>query len=138
MLPANINWNLKLRSIHKDLPQSRITILNSKYYGLPEYEIVRSGLMSRVPSPSLDDCLNELLREQQRQLTQVAFNEHASGGPLEVAYAANSHSQPSGGSVEVSYVSKGRSSGRDMSKIKCYSCNNFGHYATQCKRKYCT
>ena len=35
-----------------------------------EYETVRSNLMSRVSSPSLNECLNELLREEQSQITQ--------------------------------------------------------------------
>lgn len=57
----------------------------------PEYETVRSGLTGRVPSPSLDECLNELFCEEQRQLTQVALTQEATSGPLEVAYVAKSH-----------------------------------------------
>lgn len=34
-----------------------------------------SGLISRVPPPSLDDCLNELLREEQWQLTQAKLEQ---------------------------------------------------------------
>lgn len=37
----------------------------------PKYEIVRSALMSRVLLPSLDDCLNEFLREEHLLLTKV-------------------------------------------------------------------
>lgn len=35
----------------------------------PEFEVVRSNLLLRTPSPSVDDCLNELLREEQRLMT---------------------------------------------------------------------
>lgn len=51
----------------------------------PEYESVRSSIMSRVPSPSLDEYLNEL-REETSQLTQLTLKQRVSGGPLLVAY----------------------------------------------------
>lgn len=56
----------------------------------PEYETVQSGLLGRVPPPSSDECLNELLREEQRQLTQAVLSQQT--GPLEAAYEA--HSSP--------------------------------------------
>lgn len=34
-----------------------------------------SGLISRVPPPSLDDCLNKLLQEEQWQLTQAKLEQ---------------------------------------------------------------
>jgi hypothetical protein len=39
----------------------------------PEFEVTRSNLMNRDPSPSLDVCFGELLREEHHLLTQVAF-----------------------------------------------------------------
>ena len=53
----------------------------------PQYESVRFNLMSMVPSPSLDECLNELLREEQRQLTQSGVLHQTSLGGIEVAYS---------------------------------------------------
>lgn len=43
---------------------------------------------------------------------------------------------------EVAYVVKGKSlwrdpPGRDLSKIQCYSCKEYGHYSSRCKRKIC-
>ncbi|XP_052303573.1 uncharacterized protein LOC112326270 isoform X2 [Populus trichocarpa] len=38
-----------------------------------EFEITRSNLMNRDPFPSLDVCFGELLREEQRLLTQGIF-----------------------------------------------------------------
>lgn len=38
-----------------------------------EFEPVRSNLMSRVPSPSIETCLSELLHEEQQIATQAAF-----------------------------------------------------------------
>lgn len=35
-----------------------------------DFEPIRANLMSRIPSPSLDICLAELLREEQRCITQ--------------------------------------------------------------------
>ena len=53
-----------------------------------EYEIIRSNLMSRVLSPSLNECLNELLRKEQIQLTQHVLKQQSSGRSPDVAYAA--------------------------------------------------
>jgi hypothetical protein len=52
----------------------------------PEFEATRSSLMNRGPSPSLDICFGELLREEQRLLTQAAFQQDANPNPI--AYAA--------------------------------------------------
>ena len=78
--------------------------------------------MSRVPSPSLEERLNGLLREEQRQLTQSVLSQQTSG-PLEVAYVARNPSpapaRPTG--------DKGKYLGQDMSTVQCYSCKGFGH-----------
>ena len=53
-----------------------------------EYETVRSNLMMREPTPSLDTCLNELLREEQRCMTQMTMEQKGAGpSSLDVAYA---------------------------------------------------
>uniref|UniRef100_A0A5B7C134 CCHC-type domain-containing protein n=1 Tax=Davidia involucrata TaxID=16924 RepID=A0A5B7C134_DAVIN len=84
-----------------------------------DFESVRSNLMSRHPSPSLDIGFSELLREEQRCQTQAAIEQKVGGSnPLHVAYAT-------------------QVKGRDMSKIQCYSCKEFGHIANQCKNKFC-
>ena len=43
----------------------------------PQFETVRSNLLSRVPSPSLESCLGELLREEQRLIIQTALTQTA-------------------------------------------------------------
>lgn len=55
----------------------------------PEFEGTRSNLMNREFVPSLDTCLNDLLREEQRRST----------------------------SNHVAYVAQGKPRGRDMSTI---------------------
>ena len=54
----------------------------------PEFENVHSNLMSRHPSPSLETCLNEVLCEEQRILTQHQLSQQSSTGPTEVSYVA--------------------------------------------------
>ena len=61
-------------------------------------------------SPSLETGLNEVLREEQRQLIQGQLAHQSTSGPIKVAYAV-----------------KGKLSGRDfpqrdMSKIQCHKC----------------
>jgi hypothetical protein len=52
----------------------------------PEFEVTRSNLMNWDPSPSLDVCFGELLREEQCLLTQATFQQDSNPNP--VAYAA--------------------------------------------------
>ena len=70
--------------------------------------------MSRYPSPSFDTCINEL--EEQRYLTQSTFEQKVSDNTFNVACA-----------------SQGKPRARDMSKIQCFSCKEFGHTASQKK-----
>lgn len=78
----------------------------------PDYETVRSNLMSRAALPILDDCLQELLREEQRQSTKATLEQKVFDAVVPVAY-----------------VAKNRSSTQGMSKIQCFSCKNYDHYA---------
>ncbi|TXG68000.1 hypothetical protein EZV62_009275 [Acer yangbiense] len=84
-----------------------------------DFEPVRANLMARNPCPSLDICFGELLREEQRCTTQNVI-EQTNGGsnPLDVAFATQAKA-------------------RDMSKVQCYRCNEYGHIANQCKKKFC-
>ncbi|KAA8525327.1 hypothetical protein F0562_007182 [Nyssa sinensis] len=86
-----------------------------------DFEIARSNLMNRHPVPSLDACLSELLREEQRIVTQAAMEHRANvSAPVSVAYAA-----------------QGRNKGRDMRAVQCFSCKAFGHIARDCPKKFC-
>ncbi|RWR79750.1 zf-CCHC domain-containing protein/gag_pre-integrs domain-containing protein [Cinnamomum micranthum f. kanehirae] len=96
--------------------------------------------MSRLPSPSLDECFNELLREEQRQLTQFDVLQQATRGAIDVAYSVRTQSQQPNSPVNVAYATKGKQPSTDISKVQCYKCQNFGHYANQCKQRiynYC-
>ena len=87
----------------------------------PDFEIARSNLMNHHPVPSLDACLSELLRDEQRIVTQVAMEHRATvSAPVFMAYAA-----------------QGRYMGRDMRAIQCFSCKDFGHIARDCPKKSC-
>ena len=86
----------------------------------PDFEIARSNLMNRHLVPSLDACLSELLREEQRIVTQIAMEHRATvSAPVFVAYAA-----------------QGRHLGRDMRVVQCFSCIAFGHIARDCSKKF--
>ena len=72
----------------------------------PDFEIARSNMMNRHPVPPLDACLSELLREEQRIVTQAAMERRATvSAPVSVAYAT-----------------QGRHTGRDMCVVQCFSC----------------
>jgi hypothetical protein len=84
----------------------------------PEFEATRSNLMNRDPSPSLDVCFGELLREEQRLHTQVAFQQDANPNP-------------------VAYAVYGRGKGKDMRQVQCFGCKAYGHIAANCAKKVC-
>ncbi|KAL3531298.1 hypothetical protein ACH5RR_010620 [Cinchona calisaya] len=84
-----------------------------------EFESTRSSLMSREPVPSLDVCLNALFREEQRILNQSTMEQQRST------------------SVPMAYVAQGKPKGRDLSTIQCFCCKGFGHYASNCSKKFC-
>jgi hypothetical protein len=84
----------------------------------PEFEVTRSNLMNRDPSPSLEVYFGELLREEQRLLTQATFQQDSNLNP--VAYAAY-----------------GKGKGKDMRKIQCFSCKEYGHIVANYAKKSC-
>jgi hypothetical protein len=84
-----------------------------------DFEGLRSNLMNRATVPSLDDCLNELLREEQRLLTQTTME------------------QQKAASLPVAYAVQDRPRGRDMSSVQCFCCKGLGHYASNCPKKFC-
>ena len=84
-----------------------------------EFETVRAGLLNRNPVPSLDVCLGELLREEQRMATQAIL-----GGSRETSEIIN-----------VAYAAQGRNRGKGF--VQCYSCKEFGHVARNCGKKFC-
>ncbi|KAH9667053.1 hypothetical protein KPL70_020885 [Citrus sinensis] len=84
-----------------------------------EFESTRSNLMNRESVPSLDTCLNDLFREEQRLLTQ------------------NTMEQQKSTSVLIAYAAQGKPKGRDISTVQCFCCKGFGHYASNCSKKFC-
>lgn len=75
--------------------------------------------MNRDPVPSHDDCLGDLLREEQRLLTQSTMEQQLAS-PAQAAFTAQA-----------------KSKGRDYGTTQCYSCKGFGHIATHCPKKFC-
>lgn len=74
--------------------------------------------------PTLDGCLDELLRNEQQFITRSSLEQHQS----QVA------------PVSVAYVSQGKFKPRDISSLQCHSCKVFGHIILECHKKvwnYC-
>ena len=84
-----------------------------------EFESTRSNLMNREFVPSLDTCPNDLFREEQRLLTQNTMERQKST------------------SVPMAYAAQGKAKGRDISTVQCFCCKGFGHYASNCSKKFC-
>ena len=85
----------------------------------PEFESLRASLLNRNPIPSLDICVGELLREEQRIATQALLTESKElSVPVNVAYAAQGQQRGKG-------------------SLQCYSCKEYGHIARNCRKKFC-
>jgi hypothetical protein len=85
----------------------------------PEFEAVRASLINRNPVPSLDDCLGEILREEQRLATQHELTQPTATEMVNMAYMAQG---------------KGRQRGVGL---QCYNCKESGHIARNCSKKFC-
>jgi hypothetical protein len=79
-----------------------------------EFEITCSNLMNQDLFPFLDVCFGELLREEQRLLTQGNFKQD--------------------NSAAVAFAAQGKGKGRNMSNIQCYSCKEYGILLTIVER----
>ena len=85
----------------------------------PEFETARGGLINRHHVPSLEICLNDLLREEQRLATQISLNQDYVSTEL----------------VNVAYATQTR--GPSQSQTQCYRCREFRHIAKNCTKKIC-
>eukprot|EP00258_Populus_trichocarpa_P033414 XP_024449433.1 uncharacterized protein LOC112326270 isoform X2 [Populus trichocarpa] len=63
-----LQWKVKDARVHEQSKRDQF-LMKLRF----EFEITRSNLMNRDPFPSLDVCFGELLREEQRLLTQGIF-----------------------------------------------------------------
>ena len=86
-----------------------------------KFEVTRSHLMNRDSSPSLDVCFGELLREEQRLLTQATFQQDRMISNNDL----------------VAYAGQGKGKGRYMRKVQSFSYKEYGHIAANCAKKTC-
>lgn len=84
-----------------------------------DFENARANLMNRHPAPSLDVCFSELIQEEQRLLTQTTLEQEETT------------------STQMAFLAHGKSKGKDMNKVQCFSCKNYGHIAANCTQKFC-
>lgn len=99
-----------------------------------EFEGTRSSLMNRESSPSLDVCFGELLREEQRLATQTQQNMMTVPA---VAYAAHGRGTQQNMRTVPAVATHSRGRGRDIQRVQCFSCKDYGHIASQCSQKFC-
>lgn len=64
-------------------------------------------------------CLGELLREEQRLATQANYQQDK--------LPTNAFA----------YAARGKGKGRDIQKVQCFNCKEYGHIAAHCAKKYC-
>jgi len=125
-------WTEHSAIIHADVPKASLAAVQEVYDTSsrdqflmklrPEFEVVRGALLNRNPVPSLDSCVGELLREEQRLLTQGTM----------------SHDTFISESMPIAYAAQSRGKGRDMRHVQCFTCKQFGHVASSCCNiKFC-
>ncbi|XP_074356327.1 uncharacterized protein LOC141696033 [Apium graveolens] len=75
-------WNEYTDIVYESVPAEGLTVVQSVHETskrdpflmklLGDFEPVRSNLMNRNPVPSIDNCIDELFREEQRLVTQLS------------------------------------------------------------------
>jgi len=85
----------------------------------PKFKSIRAGLIDHKPIPTLDECLGELLREEQRLASQHGIAQDTVITKI----------------VNMAYAAQGK--GRSKSLPQCYNCKEFGHIAKNCNKKFC-
>jgi len=83
----------------------------------PEFEAVRASLINRSPIPTLDECLGELLWEEQWLATQHELT------------------QDTVTEMNVAYMAQERGRHRGVS-VQCFNCKELGHIARNCSKKF--
>jgi len=124
-------WTEHSAIIHVDVPKSSLADVQEVYNTSrrdqflmklrAEFEVVRGALLNRNPVPSLDTCVGELLREEQRLATQGSMSR-------DVVISE---------SAMFAYAPHSRGKGRDIRHVQCFSCKQFGHFAQSCSKKFC-
>ncbi|KAG9442724.1 hypothetical protein H6P81_018578 [Aristolochia fimbriata] len=90
-----------------------------------EYDSIRSSMLHMSPLPSIESAFSELLAEETRRLTWGPFS--SSLGGIDTVFATTSQKS--------SASSEGKpSTTRDMSKVKCNYCKEFGHMKFTCPK----
>lgn len=83
-----------------------------------EFELIQSHLISRVPVPSLAECLAKLLQEEQRYVTQATLEQRSrTTSPHVAAYETNTR-------------------GRDLNKTQSNSCKSTTMLLFSTRRHY--
>ncbi|KAG9439538.1 hypothetical protein H6P81_019703 [Aristolochia fimbriata] len=90
-----------------------------------EYDSIRSSMLHMTPLSSVESALSELLAEDTRRLTRGPFS--PSLGGIDTVFATSS--KKSSTSLE-----EKPSTTRDMSKVKCNYCKEFGHMKFTCPK----
>ncbi|KAG9459132.1 hypothetical protein H6P81_003640 [Aristolochia fimbriata] len=90
-----------------------------------EYDSIRSSMLHTSPFPSVESALSELLAEETRRLTRGPFS--SSLGGIDTVFVTSSQKS--------SASSEGKpSTPRDLSKVKCNYCKEFGHMKFTCPK----
>ncbi|KAK2966538.1 hypothetical protein RJ640_002998 [Escallonia rubra] len=87
----------------------------------PDYEIVRANILNRGTLPTMDAVFGEFLREDTRIATQATLERKTELDSVFIAKQIMgkwSASQP-----------------KDLSKVQCFECKEFGHVVSHCKNK---
>lgn len=90
----------------------------------PNFELVRAALMNRDPTPSLEQCVQFVLREELRLVTQQALTNDPKAFVVPPSETAT-------------LVSKTALLAPRGSKPLCYECKGYGHVAKFYNKSFC-
>ena len=94
------------------------------------------GIVARENMPSWERLWDDFVQEELRVDSTSSSTQHGGGDTDTVALAAKGKKKFSKKGPKAGDKKKSRGEQqRDMSKVKCFACHKFGHYAGQCPNK---
>ncbi|KAG9441380.1 hypothetical protein H6P81_017234 [Aristolochia fimbriata] len=90
-----------------------------------EYDLIRSSMLHKTPLPSVESILLALLAEETRRLTRGPLS--PSLGGIDTIFATSSQKSSTSSEDKPGAT-------RDMNKVKCNYCKEFGHMKFTCPK----
>ena len=96
----------------------------------PEFEAVRASIMNREPTPDLETCVQEVLREELPLQTQQTLEGNTTNQAFSTILTATTEI-----AMYTNPKFQSKDNEKDMGAVQCFECKGYAHVARNCKKK---